>query len=300
MAGDFHTPVMAREVLALLVTDTAGTYIDCTVGGGGHLRQILDAAPDAKLIGLDRDHDAIEAARRSLPSSLLLQIPFSRLAEVRASVPHGAHGILFDLGLSSFQIDQAERGFSFLRDGPLDMRMGVACDRSAADIVDESSETDLAGIFYRFGEEPQSRRIARAIVRERAAGRIGTTAQLARIVSRAVPAAGVKSLARVFQALRIAVNGELEEITVAMPVAFDLLRSGGRLVILSYHSLEDRLVKEFMRSKTQHPETDKRFPVSQTALRARLLTKKPLTSGPEEIAANSRARTAKLRALERI
>ncbi len=291
---------MASEVVSLLVTDPAGPYVDCTIGGGGHVRAILAIAPLATIVGIDRDIDAITVCRALFPSSLLFHLPFSRIDQVRSALPRGAAGILFDLGLSSHQLT-AERGFSFQADGPLDMRMSRDSGPSAAELLHGASEAELADLLFRYGEEFQSRRIARAIVQERAKRPIQTTGELAALVSRTVPASGVKSLARVFQSLRIAVNHELEEIAAALPMAFSLLRSGGRLAIISYHSLEDRIVKEFMRTQSSPMADDPRIPFPQkTEPIARLLTKKALVPGAAEIAANSRARSAKLRILERL
>jgi len=282
---------MVAEVLEHLGRP-GGVVMDMTLGAGGHAAALLDAGVD-RVIGVDRDPAAVRAARERLASYgdrfVALDRRFSQVGEAEATGP--LHGVLFDLGVSSMQLDEPERGFRYRSDGPLDMRMGEGSDEgesaaTAADLVNELPEGELADVLYQFGQERRSRRIAAAIVRARGRGRIETTDQLAGIVVGAVGRrpGGPHPARRTFQALRIAVNRELEELAASLPRAVGLLGPGGRVVVLSYHSLEDGIVKRAFR------EDD----------RLRVLTKKPLRPTPDEVARNPRARSAKLRAAERI
>jgi 16S rRNA (cytosine1402-N4)-methyltransferase len=282
---------MVAEVLEHLGRP-GGVVMDMTLGAGGHAAALLDAGVD-RVIGVDRDPAAVRAARERLASYgdrfVALDRRFSQVGEAEATGP--LHGVLFDLGVSSMQLDEPERGFRYRSDGPLDMRMGEGSDEgepaaTAADLVNELPEGELADVLYEFGQERRSRRIAAAIVRARGRGRIETTDQLAGIVVGAVGRrpGGPHPARRTFQALRIAVNRELEELAASLPRAVGLLGPGGRVVVLSYHSLEDGIVKRAFR------EDD----------RLRVLTKKPLRPTPDEVARNPRARSAKLRAAERI
>jgi len=282
---------MVAEVLEHLGRP-GGVVMDMTLGAGGHAAALLDAGVD-RVIGVDRDPAAVRAARERLASYgdrfVALDRRFSQVGEAEATGP--LHGVLFDLGVSSMQLDEPERGFRYRSDGPLDMRMGEGSDEgepaaTAADLVNELPEGELADVLYEFGQERRSRRIAAAIVRARGRGRIETTDQLAGIVVGAVGRrpGGPHPARRTFQALRIAVNRELEELAASLPRAVELLGPGGRVVVLSYHSLEDGIVKRAFR------EDD----------RLRVLTKKPLRPTPDEVARNPRARSAKLRAAERI
>jgi len=270
-------------------------YLDCTVGRCGHAAEILAAsAPDGIVIGIDRDPGAIEADRALLAQfgSRLVLIKGNFVDLKRHLAERGisqVNGVLFDLGVSSPQIDDPARGFSFQAEGPLDMRMDPSSGRTAADIVNGAGESDLADMIYQFGEERYSRRIARAIVRSRAARPLRTTSELVSVIESSVPGAyrrgRIHCATRTFQALRIAVNRELEHLEPALRDAVDVLTPGGRLCVISFHSLEDRIVKRTFRA------------LSGSTLA--VLTKKPQVPGDEEIARNPRARSAKLRVAER-
>jgi len=303
-----HVPVMLAEVLATLAPAAGGTYLDATFGGGGYAAAILDAAP-CTLFAIDRDPDAIARgaalAARFAGRLHLLEARFGDMVERLAEAGVARlDGVVMDLGVSSFQLDEAARGFSFRADGPLDMRMERA-GPSAADLVNGLPEADLAKILVEFGEERHARRVARAILRERAAAPITTTARLAEIVRGAVPRdpSGLDGATRSFQALRIAVNDELGEVRRGLEAAMRLLAPGGRLVVVAFHSLEDRLVKQAMAQASGRAGTPSRH--DPAALLARppagfhLLTPRALRPGETEVAANPRARSAKLRGLER-
>jgi 16S rRNA (cytosine1402-N4)-methyltransferase len=304
-----HIPVMLTEVLATLAPRSGEVYLDGTFGGGGYTRAILDSA-DCTVWAIDRDPEAI--ARGAVLASgfrgrlHLVEGRFGDLLELLgAHGVDGLDGVVLDLGVSSFQIDDAARGFSFRMDGPLDMRMG-GVGPSAADLVRTLSADDLADMLFKFGEERQSRRIARAIVAARAAAPITTTAQLAGIIRSVLPPdrSGIDPATRSFQALRIGVNEELVEIERALNQATRILRPGGRLVVVSFHSLEDRIVKRFMNDAAgQAPGPSRHDPrglLPAAAARFSLLTRKALRPGPAEIAGNPRARSARLRALRRL
>jgi 16S rRNA (cytosine1402-N4)-methyltransferase len=276
-------------------------YIDATVGGGGHARGILVAsASDGKLLGMDADPMAVALAGEQLAEFgkrvILVQSNFADLEEV--AMEHGffpVDGILLDLGLSSMQLETAGRGFSFQLDGPLDMRFDPSQTTTAADLVNSSPMEELAGILFRYGEEPQARRIARAIVAERP---VNTTRELAALVERTVGRRRrLHPATRAFQALRMAVNEELECLAEALPQAVRLLVSGGRLTIISFHSLEDRLAKEFFRNEARDCLCPPEIPVCTCGHRATLgiVTKKPIRPSAEEVAANPRSRSARLR-----
>ncbi len=311
-AGDVnptrHVPVLLNEVLHYLQPRPGGTYIDATVGGGGHAEAILEAsAPDGRLLGLDADPDALGRSHRRLHRFgrrvVLVQAYFDQLENIahrEGFVP--ADGVLMDLGVSSDQLEDAARGFSFLKPGPLDMRMDPSLPRTAADLINTLDEGDLAYLIRRYGEEPHARRIARAIVRARP---IYTTTELADLVARVVPRRPRQRLhpaTRTFQALRIAVNDELGALERALPQALRVLRPGGRLVVISFHSLEDRIVKQFFRREAQDCICPPRQPVCTCGHKAqvRILTRKPVTPSPEEIERNPRSRSAKLRAVEKL
>ena len=290
MSGPVHVPVLFTQVLAALAVRPGGSYIDCTLGGGGHSLAILEeSGPDGRHLGLDRDPDALAAAQQRLEAYTerltLIQTSFAELGSVARQARFGeVDGILFDLGLSSLQLADPERGFSIQHDGPLDMRFDASQELSAAEIVNHWPEGDLADLIFQNGEEPRSRAIARAIVRRRP---LRSTAELASAVASALHTRGkVHPATRTFQALRIAVNDELEMVRQALPQAIDLLRPEGRLAVISFHSLEDRIVKNFMREQQQLEKL-------------KILTKKPLTATEAEIEANPRSRSAKLRAASR-
>jgi len=276
-----HEPVMVDEVVRFL--GGRGTVVDLTLGAGGHAEALL-ASGVGRLIGIDRDPEAV-----ALASGRLSRFG-ERFVAVRArfsQMPAGnrADGVLYDLGVSSMQLDRPERGFSYRRPGPLDMRMGPDGDR-AVDLVNRASEEELSRIIYELGEERRARRVASAIVRARSRAPIETTDQLASVVASAIGGrrGGPHPARRTFQALRIAVNRELEELAVSLPRAADVLAPGGRVVVIAYHSLEDRIVKRFFAGEQ----------------RLTVLTKKPLRPSAAEAARNPRARSAKLRAAERV
>jgi len=308
-----HVPVLVEEVLRYLAPERGGWFADCTVGLGGHAAALLAAAPQARLIGIDRDPQALAAARRRLAPfgarAVLVEGRFSDLPQLLAAQGVGrVAGILADLGLSSLQLAQAERGFAFALDGPLDMRMdgpGDVGGRTAAQIVNRDSEDDLTRLFRTFGEERQARRIARAIVEARRQRPIETTAQLRALVEqvKSRPPGGRRRIhpaTQVFQALRIAVNRELDELQALMKNAAEQLEQDGRMVMISYHSLEDRIVKNALRdlaTGTVDPVTGR--PHSESRV-IEVLTRKPVRPRAEEVAANPRARSARLRAGRRL
>ena len=304
-AATRHIPVLGREAVEMLTPRHGGTYVDATFGAGGYTRAILDAA-DTRVIGIDRDRSAIadgfELVDRSNGRLTLVEDKFSNLAEICAAQGIDAvDGVVMDVGVSSMQLDQAGRGFSFRLDGPLDMRMGHD-GPTAADVVAKASEADLANIIYIFGEERHSRAVARAIVAARKQAPIATTRALAEIVSRVVWAKPneIHPATRTFQGLRIFVNEELDELHLALIAAERVLKPGGRLVVVSFHSLEDRMVKNFLSERGRTGGGSRHLPeLAQSAPAFRILTKRPLTAGDDEVRANPRARSAKLRAAER-
>jgi 16S rRNA (cytosine1402-N4)-methyltransferase len=297
MSGPQHVPVLLEEVLKLLEVRPGGTYVDATLGLAGHASAIARRlGPQGTLIGFDRDPEALAVAAErleSLRSELGEQMPqvrlvaraFSTAAEEIA--PGSLDGLLADVGVSSLQLDTANRGFSFRYDAPLDMRMDTRSGETAEQVVNQEDEGELANLIYEFGEERRSRRIARAIVRARP---ISTTAELARVVSAAAPSMKsdkIHPATRTFQALRIRVNDELGEIRSLLQSAPSLLKPGGRLAMISFHSLEDRLVKDAMRAGAQEGIWE-------------LVTRKPAVASEEEIQRNPRSRSAKLRVAERM
>jgi len=298
-----HQPVLLNQAVELLVHDPAGIYIDATLGGGGHAQEILKHLTTGHLIGLDRDPDAIDYCREKFGESIrLIQTQFSKIQrELSPIAPAGVQGVLFDFGVSSYQIENPARGFSFQQDGPLDLRMNPTSGQSAADLIRSLSMQELRRLLRTYGEEPQATRIAKAIIQARQQAPIQTTAQLASVISKSVPAAGVKALARVFQALRIAVNDELEELERGLENAWASLSAGGRLVALSYHSLEDRRVKTFFASKSRTCTCPPEQPICTCGGQAQAisLTKRVVRPTLEEIAKNPRARSARLRAIQK-
>jgi len=304
-----HTPVLLEEVLVGLAVKADGRYCDATFGRGGHAAAILgQLGPAGRLCGIDRDPAAIAAGRERFAAESRLALvrgSFGRLEErVRAAGWEGElQGVLLDLGVSSPQLDEASRGFSFMQDGPLDMRMDNESGLSAAQWLARAGEREIADVLFKLGEEKFSRRIARAIVAARAATPIGTTRQLADIVAGAVPTRepGKHPATRTFQAIRIHVNRELEEVEAALPQAVNLLAPGGRLCVISFHSLEDRLVKRFMRREAQGDPIYAELPDVPPHARPRLqLIGGAVMPGDAEIARNPRARSAVLRVAERI
>jgi 16S rRNA (cytosine1402-N4)-methyltransferase len=307
-----HHPVLAEEVLTLLAPASGSLQIDATLGGGGHTERILEASdPDGRLLGLDADGAAIARVREHLAARfgdrlVLRQANFRDLASVAPAAGFAAvDGLMFDLGLSSFHLADAERGFGIRTGGPLDMRFDPSVGVSAAELLATLDSRELAALFRRYGEEPQAGRIARAIVEARRTAPVGTAEELAALIERVAPGAPgrrrIHPATRVFQALRIAVNAELDALSAGLAAALDLLRPGGRLVVLSYHSLEDRIVKRFMEAERKGCICPPSVPVCVCGRtpRLRLLTRS-LTAGPAEVAANPRARSARLRAAERI
>ena len=292
-----HRPVMLEEVLAWLKPRSGGIYLDGTIGAGGHGRAILEASgPDGRIIGLDRDAAAVASARENLAPfgdrALIMQADYKEAAAVLRNVaPSGVDGALLDLGVSSMQLDQAARGFSFMAEGPLDMRMDQRDSLTAADLVNRLPEQELTRMLFEYGEERYARRIARAIIRRRERDPILTTLALVDVLRGTVPPPYLHGrlhfATRTFQALRIAVNHELEDLGTSLRHAAGLLRPGGRLVVLSFHSLEDRIVKHTFRALAAGEDAE--FAV---------LTKRPLAPSERECAENPRARSAKLRVLE--
>jgi len=289
-----HIPVLLKETIEALAVQPGGRYIDCTLGAGGHAAAILDrSSPGGQLLGIDADPEAIAVARARLEvyssSALLVNHNFANLKAICIKYNFlPVHGILFDLGLSSLQLDSSSRGFSFQHDAPLDMRFSPSQEVTAADIVNTYPETELAGLIRNFGEESHSSKIARYIVQQRP---IKTTLQLARVIEQAIGGrrGRIHPATKTFLALRIAVNQELEHLQSALEQAIDLLGFGGRLVVISYHSLEDRIVKRFMHQEASGEEAC-----------LRLVNKKVITPSLVEVQLNPRSRSAKLRAAERI
>jgi len=291
-----HVPVLLKEAIEFLNVRVGGTYVDCTLGMAGHsagVARLLGA--EGKLIGFDRDPEALEMAKARLaqvcdelgsraPEVMLIGESFSAIE--RHLKPATVDGLLADFGVSSLQLDEARRGFSFMADGPLDMRMDTRSGLTAEQVVNEASERELADLIYEYGEERRSRRIARAIVRGRP---VTTTGQLSRIVAAAAPAMKhdkIHPATRTFQALRIYVNRELDEIQALLEAAPRLLKPSGRLVVISFHSLEDRIAKDSLREGARQGIWE-------------VLTRKPVTAGEDEMQRNPRSRSAKLRAAER-
>lgn len=287
-----HLPVLLEEVIDLLSPHEGGLYVDATVGLGGHSEEILKMiGPDGKLIGIDRDGEALRMAGERLkdPRVILKKGRFSEMEDILSSEgTRRADGILFDLGVSMMQLKEFSRGFSFLSDEKLDMRMDTTQSLSAREVVNRYSEKDLIRVLKDYGEEYRAPRIARAITESRKKGSIDTCSELAGIVSRAVGGRGrIHPATKTFQALRIEVNGEMEELRKGLNLSLKLLREGGRLCVISYHSLEDRVVKNFIRDNAR-----------SGALKT--LTKKPVTPGTREIRENPSSRSAKMRGAERL
>ena len=291
-----HEPVMMREVLAFLQPGNGGLFVDCTVGLGGHARAMLEAGA-TRVIGLDRDPAALAIAAETLASFHdrveLVHSDYRALDSVLdARGIRTIDGVLADLGMSSYQLEAEGRGFSFQREDPLDMRMDTTAGPTAAELLAEASEIEIADAIYRFGEERFSRRVARAIVENRETATIRTTGQLAAIVRHAIPRRGFSRIdpaTRTFQGLRIWVNRELERLDDFIAAAAARLKTGARMVLITFHSLEDRIVKHTLRALAQ-----------REGAQIRILTKKPVLPRPDEVEHNPRARSAKLRAAERV
>lgn len=306
-AGGYHLPVLLEETIRALNIRPDGVYVDGTVGGGGHSFAIATQLMGGRLISLDQDPDAITQATKRLAGlpATVVRRNFRYMDEVLCEQQiDRVDGVLLDIGVSSHQLDEPKRGFSYHADAPLDMRMSQE-GTTAADLLRELSEQELADIFFRFGEEKFSRPIARAIVAARQQQPVETTAQLAELIKGAVPAAVRRDghpARKVFQALRIAVNAELDCLSEALDIAFDNLREGGRLAVITFHSLEDRIVKQRFAAFCKGCECPPEFPVCVCGRTpaGRLVTKKPVEASAEELAENPRSRSAKLRCIEKI
>jgi len=302
-----HQPVLYKEIIHALQPKRGGRYVDCTLGAGGHARGILEAcAPDGLLLGLDVDPQALALAREILAPYeqriRLVQASYITLADqLKAANWNAADGIVLDLGASSMQFDSPSRGFSFLHDGPLDMRFDSLATQSAADLVNTLDERGLADIIFRYGEDRNARKIARAIVGSRP---LHTTRELVAVIEKVAPRRGerVHPATRTFQALRIAVNDELTAVEKVLPQAVAALRPRGRFAVISFHSLEDRIVKDYFREQSKdivNPPYEKIYEVERKAT-LKLVTKKPITPTEEEVERNPRARSAKLRVVEKL
>lgn len=312
MAEFRHLSVLPAEVLRYLAPRPGGVYLDGTTGGGGHAALVLEASsPDGILIGLDRDAQALAAARERLAPfgerARLFRKNFDELDALLAELGiAGIDGFLLDLGVSSYQLDTGERGFSFLQDAPLDMRMDTGSGETAAELVNGLSEQELTRIIREYGEERWAKRIAAFIVRARGEAPIETTLQLADLVKGAIPRGAweerLHPATRTFQAFRIAVNDELGSLERGLAAALRLLRRGGRGVVISFHSLEDRIVKNTFRGLAQGCTCPRDFPrcVCGNTPQVKVLTGKPVTAGDAELKENPRARSAKLRAIEKL
>lgn len=304
-----HKPVLFRETVEGLAIKPNGIYVDGTAGGGGHSRAIAERLTTGRLISLDQDPDAIATASerlRTFACAQVIQANFAQMAAVIRGLGYtGVDGVLLDIGVSSHQLDTPERGFSYHSDAPLDMRMSQQ-GTTAADLVNTLSWQQLAEIFSRYGEEKFSKSIAQAIVREREHHPVQTTGQLVEMIRQAIPAAARREnghpARRVFQALRIAVNGELDALSEGLDSAFSLLRQGGRLAVITFHSLEDRMVKQRMQEWGRGCTCPPDFPVCVCGKkpRARFITRKPIEASRAELDENPRSRSAKLRICEKL
>ncbi len=302
-----HIPVLYKEIIHALQPQRGGCYVDGTLGAGGHARGILEAcAPDGLLLGLDVDPQALTLARETLAPyerrTYLVQASYTTLTKQLADLHWDAvDGIVLDLGASSMQFDNVERGFSFMQDGPLDMRFGPHALQSATDIVNTYAEKDLADLIFRYGEDRDSRKIARAIVSSRP---LRTTRELVAVIEKASPRRGshIHPATQTFQALRIAVNEELAGVENVLPQAVTSLRRGGRFAVISFHSLEDRIVKDFFREQSKdlvNPPYERIYEEERRAV-VKIINKKPITASDEEVKINPRARSAKLRTIEKL
>lgn len=290
MTTNSHIPVLLDEIGGFLLPRSGGVYVDATVGGGGHAEKILDlSSPDGRLIGIDLDPAMLEIAKGRLGRfGERCDLVEGNYTELEKIVDNKVDGIIFDLGVSTEHFKDSHRGFSFVNNGPLDMRFGPRIKLTAEEIVNRWRPEDLTRVLYNYGEEREAKKIVRVIVEARKKKRISTTGELAELIIKAIGGrkGKIHPATRTFQALRIAVNNELINIGVALPVAIDLLKPQGRLCVISYHSLEDRLVKNIFRDLQNS--------------KIKIITKKPVTAAREEVINNPRARSAKLRVAERI
>ncbi len=304
-ASSYHVPVMVGEVLEELRPERGGLFLDGTLGGGGHAEALLERAPEARLVGVDRDPDALaEAGARLARFGDRFRAVRANFADAAEAAGIGAGelaGVLLDLGISSHQIDVDGRGFTFRAGAPLDMRMsgGAGGEESAADLLNAADEQELANVFYRFGEEKRSRKLARILVEMREREPLATSDQLLEAIGRTLgPRSDAGDRARIFQALRIAVNREIDALETALPSFREALAPGGVMAVLSYHSLEDRVVKNAFRDWSQACVCPPHMPVCSCrgAPLGTTLTRKPVSASPAEVEANPRARSARLRA----
>ena len=308
MNSSYHVPVLSAEVIDFIISDKSGTYVDCTLGGGGHSKLILDKLSNtAALIGIDQDKDAIHTAGElfsEFDNVKLVQDNFKNLKTVLGNLEiDKVDGILLDLGVSSYQIDSEDRGFSYNVDTDLDMRMNQNDKLTAADILNGYSREDLTRIFFEFGEERKSRVIANLIVKEREREVFNSTSQLKKIIEKIVnPKYKIKSYSRIFQALRIEVNKELESLKIVLDDSLNVLKKGGRLVVISYHSLEDRIAKRFLKYWENPCTCPNELPICGCGKipQIKILTRKAVKANVAEVAKNSRARSAVLRVGEKI
>lgn len=302
-----HRPVLYQEVIQVLSPRSGGKYVDCTLGAGGHAWALLQASqPDGRLLGLDLDPQALQLAQERLAEygdrAIIRRASFRQLSEQLKVLDWSeVDGVMFDLGVSSMQLDTPERGFSFRSEAPLDMRFDPTADQDASYLVNQLPEQELADVLYRYGEEKRSRRVAHAILRARP---ITSTTQLAEVVASATEAGrqGMHPATRTFQALRIAVNHELEALEEALPQAMDALRPGGRIAVIAFHSLEDRIVKTYFRRESRDCICPPRQPVCTCGHRASLIevTRQPVRPTTQETIENPRARSARLRVAEKL
>ncbi len=298
-----HQPVMLKEVITGLNINPQGTYVDCTLGGGGHSEKILAALTTGRLIAIDKDTDALTYAKDRLGEDKITYL-HDDFKQALPDLPL-VDGILMDLGISSYQIDTAERGFSYRFDAPLDMRMDKDSPLTARDVINKYSEKELADVIFKYGEEQFSRRIARNVVEARRVKPIETTTELVSLIEKSVPAKvrwkGGHPAKKTFQAIRIEVNGELTGLYEAVVTAVSKLKTGGRLCIIAFHSLEDRIIKQAMKYLELDCICDKQSLICtcNKVSEIKVLTKKPITASPEELARNSRAECAKLRIAEK-
>jgi 16S rRNA (cytosine1402-N4)-methyltransferase len=306
-----HRPVLLRETIELLAAERGGLFVDCTVGLGGHSEAILQASSDAQVLGIDRDEEALELARRRLAlygsRFSAVHADFRELTRVLATAKfRQVRGVLADLGVSSLQLDSPGRGFSFRHEAPLDMRMDMSKGETAAELLGRLSEVQIANLIFEYGEEPRSRRIARAIVQRRERGQpVATTTDLANVIERAVGKGNKRRIhpaTRTFQALRIAVNTELENLDRFQFDAVDHLEQAGRLAIISFHSLEDRIIKRTLQKLSGKCQCPPRLPkcICGATKRVEILTRRAIVPSETEIDENPRSRSAKLRGAVRI